>query len=614
MVLSSNSTFVKTEIAVWQNSTKSLLFRAAELLLVLAVWKLFSLLAALQNRFTSYLIFSEGPLQKAHFVFSRRLSKDAILVAFFTLVYTAAQLYGSLLWALDAPGYVVRTERAPASSVSPSFLDNPEYQVSYTVAPNSLNLTDAELAEALSVNLFRPGTNISLTGTFDQGKPETVPPPRLGAGPRIWLDSEGWSVTTDGEFHVIINLGLGEAGGVNCPYVDLNQSTRFYSCDFDNQWTPILLEQIIGIPQVHYNEEADSQGRWGNIQPPRDDIWSSLGRSSGAAVRVHMFTVTKGYRRHTFVSTIAKASIVSRQGRLPKNEMRDLMRRVSVMEAGSSTNAAVDQDINLVLEALTAAESNNKSAAIGWVIGVTPNQLSEGFLEMLLMDSYPGTPVARLFRFTSVNITLVRSETISTPPVPFGPCPNAALQNEAYGGKVVDTDCVGSADLVGTKASYFGQVDTSAVLNLNGLHTPPYASSKEALDPVAFPWVTKNAEKLTNLVLSRGYILGLDPNLVTLELTSTTPGISYLQLCMVLLAAVLAVGSWGILSIWVSGHWSSSFLVNLITVTQEREKREPGFVCDIPEIKLVKEDGCVELRTETAIFSHQVESLPSPMK
>ena len=122
-----------------------------------AIWRLFSLLAVLQNLFTSYLIFSETPLQKAYFVFTRRFSKDGFLVAAFTLIYAAAQLYGTLLWALYAPGYVTRAQHAPASSVSTSFLDTPDYKVSFKVSNASLSLSDSELNQAMSANLFRPG-------------------------------------------------------------------------------------------------------------------------------------------------------------------------------------------------------------------------------------------------------------------------------------------------------------------------------------------------------------------------------------------------------------------------------------------------------------------------
>jgi len=178
-MLPSNATFVRTEIPVQENSIKSLIFRVAELLLVFAIWKIFSLLAAVQNLFT------ESPIQKAHFVFSRGLSKDAVLVAAFTFIYAAAQLFATVLWTLDSPGHVVSNHQITASSVSTPFLDNPDYTVAFKVTPSSLDLTDRGLAERMSMSLFRPGANVTLAGLFDQGSPESIPPPRLGGGPMI---------------------------------------------------------------------------------------------------------------------------------------------------------------------------------------------------------------------------------------------------------------------------------------------------------------------------------------------------------------------------------------------------------------------------------------------
>jgi hypothetical protein len=610
-MLSSNSSFVRTEMAVGGNSIKSLLFRVAELLLVFAVWKAFSLLAAAQNRFTSYLAFSETPVQKAYFVWTRGLSQDALIVASFSVMYAISQLYGTLIWAMDAPGHVIQTQLVAASSISASLLNDPEYIVSYTITPAGLNITNASLAEVLSINLFRPGANATLTGSFDQGVPEAAGTPRQGAGPRIWLDSEGWSVTTDTLFHTVANLGASDGleTQLSCPYADIDQS-RFYNCTFGNEWVPDLIQATVGTPEVHWSEVADSTFKYGNVRPIKKDVWTSLGRGSGAAIRMHMFTVTKGYRRHTFLSTIAKAAIVSTEGELPENEMTDLMWRVS--SAGPEDPKVIEQGIRVILKTLTTAQRNNQSAAVGWVLG-DKHQVLEGFWELLQLADFPGRITTRMFRFTSVNITLLNSETISTPPVPFESCKNS-FQNVAVGGKVVDTDCTGSADLPRNGTQYFGQVDTSAVLHLDGFDQAPFATSAAALDPLLWQWVSQNNEKLTRLLLSRGYILGLDPKLVTVQLTAATPGISYLQLFMVLLAALLAVISWVSLWLCASVHWSSSFLVNLLTATGTvdfKDKHDLGVVCQIPDIRLEREYERLELRTDTGVFTHQNDHVPS---
>jgi len=159
---------------------------------------------------------------------------------------------------------------------------------------------------------------------------------------------------------------------------------------------------------------------------------------------------------------------------------------------------------------------------------------------------------------------------------------------------------------------YSGQVNTSAVLNLNGLDHLPYASSDAALDPVLSRWVDANMERFTRLVLSRGYILGINPGIVYVEITEAIPGISHLQLLLVLAAGALAVISW--LGLWLgasSGHWSSSLLVNLLTTTDisTHSKWSFGMVCRIPDIYLRLNKGGkssrVEMATDRGVFIHQ---------
>jgi hypothetical protein len=109
-------------------------------------------------------------------------------------------------------------------------------------------------------------------------------------------------------------------------------------------------------------------------------------------------------------------------------------------------------------------------------------------------------------------------------------------------------------------------------------------------------------------------MLGLDPKLVTVRLTTTIPGISYLQLCLVLLAVSLAAISWGSLWLFASDSWSSSFLVNLLTAARadypQGSKGHSSF-CQIPDIRLEGERGSLEIRTDTGIFIHQDDEVPS---
>ncbi|KAK4113670.1 HET-domain-containing protein [Canariomyces notabilis] len=608
---------------VWNNWIKSFIFRAAEALLVLAIWKLFSLLAAVQNRFTSFAVFSESLIQKAYFVWCRGISRDALLVGFFTATYAVSQLYGTLLWAIDAPGYVVQTQRVRASSISSALLDDPEYIVSYKITPGSLNASGLELAEALSANLFRSGTNVTLTGRINQGTPQSVTYSGPRTDPRIWLDDEGWSVGTNTQSHVALRLGGSNVSDqFTCAYGDIEPDKfRFYNCTFDNEWALDMLQVPVGTPMVHYNREASVSGKVGMINPRRSDIWSSLGSASGTAVRVHMFTVTKGHHRHTFVSTAFKASIVILgDAWIPEDEIRDLNTRLTKPYMKPEEQELYDQGLSVIMKTINAAQSSNQSAVIGTVIK-EGHQILEGFWELFTAEGIPGNVMLRVFRLTSVNITHLRSETIDKSPVPFEPCDNPGLQNVAVGGKVDETDCVGDAAFESTKniTGYLGQVDSSAVLHITGLGHAPYSSSAKAADPGLYPWMVQNLDNLTSLLLSRGYVLGLDPGLVTVELTSTTPGVSYLQVLMILFAAFLALVGWGSLWFFASGNWSSSILVNLLSTTHavssgNKDRDELGIVYEIPDIRLEKSHGAVELRTDTGVFRHEAAELASQAK
>jgi hypothetical protein len=406
----------------------------------------------------------------------------------------------------------------------------------------------------------------------------------------------------------------------SCGYGDVQPGQlRIYNCTFDNEWALDMLQTPVGNALVYYNEQSIENVKFGTVRPLRSDIWSSIGTSSGTAIRVYMFTVTQGNRRHTFVSTVFKASIVALGGEVPRSEMRDLITRSSPKPKPEEAEA-VEQGTTEILRILTAAQVSNQSAAVGTVVG-EKHQLLEGFWELFTVEGLPGRPMLRVFRLTSVNITLLRSETIENPPVPFQPCSNPAYQNIAAGGEAVDTDCIDGAEIPRNGTAYFGQVDISAALHVSGLDEVPSGSSAAALNPELWTWLEGKTQTLTNLLLSRGYALGLDPGLVTVDISATVPGISYLQVFMVLLAALLALVSWGSLWVFASGHWSSSFLVSLLTTTgagtvsSATRKDEPGVVCVIPDIRLERgREGSMQLSTDAGVFRHIGEELPTDAK
>jgi hypothetical protein len=80
-----------------------------------------------------------------------------------------------------------------------------------------------------------------------------------------------------------------------------------------------------------------------------------------------MFTLTKGYRRHTFLFTVGKTSIVARGDELvPQGEMEELMRRFRTSDP--TVDPKVDEpSFRLISDTVMAAQMSNKSAAVGVV-------------------------------------------------------------------------------------------------------------------------------------------------------------------------------------------------------------------------------------------------------
>ena len=228
-----------------------------------------------------------------------------------------------------------------------------------------------------------------------------------------------------------------------------------------------------------------------------------------------------------------------------------------------------------------------------------------------------------LFRASIVNITLVRSDELPEPVAPFEPC-DKFYSNIAFGGKVTQTDCYISSlsDREQEGHRFWGQIDTSAFLILNGiLGDGRFNYSDEALNQQAWEWAFDNDELLSNLVLSRGAILSLGPEIVTVEVSSVQPAISPLQILLVIMCAVLAAVSWLSLIFFAKPHYSSSLLANLVATTmvtsdgEDIKTDKPRYLVDCPEIRLTHDKGSrTAMTTAAGIFSHVVLERPHAME
>jgi hypothetical protein len=251
------------------------------------------------------------------------------------------------------------------------------------------------------------------------------------------------------------------------------------------------------------------------------------------------------------------------------------------------------------------ARAHNLSFSQGGAVAA-PHWVHQDHVE-LMTPTVSGQPAFTLVRLTSVNITLVRSEKLAAEVRPVRSC-DAYFMNLAEGGKNLGTDCT-PGNRIGdqTDHRFFGQVDTAAVLMLNGLLGATGAdTSATALHTGVFNWLRDNDARLSSLVMARGYLVAIDPSLVTVKVTNMRPAMSFLQLLLVVLAAVAALLSYAAVAIFARQHYASSLLANLVaTTTDERQPKsgqKPRFLWRVPDISLATHGSRVFMETEAGLY------------
>jgi len=584
-MLYSSSTFVASTVAIYHNAIKSLIFSVAQILMAMAVWAFLSLIAAKAKVFAAYLMFFEDLIQKSYFIASRGFSGSSILVLCFVLLYTAANLYGTLLWGLDAPGYVMQGKNVSASTLQNSLLPNPDYILYLDMKANNLADLDQELPRKIGTNLFKAGSNFTLTPEVNRGRAEFVTPTRTEVGGRIWLDGDGLSVSPDTA--VMVSYKTDEDGNqitMDCPVQELGVGVaEFWNCTVNNTFVQPMLTSIIGQPEVHWDIPSDKAYDSKYIKPDRRrNIWAAFGQGGGTALMKQMFTVTKGTRRHTFIQTTFRATLLT-MPHVPFSdfELMDILKRTW------STNATEQQApiLTRLSNSIKKAQNTQHSFLFGTndADNVTATQVTWEYLT----PETAGDPMFSLLRISVTNITVVRSENIAVAPVPFAPC-DTSYMNIAYGGVVSDTDCAVATGRARPQ-QFFGQVDTSAVLILNGLGDGRSNISGLALDEKVYEWAAENSQRMDDLLMARGFIVSIDPALVMVQMSILKPAISYLQMFLVLLAVVLYAIAWLSLKFSATSHWSSSLLLDLLSLNAN--KKEPGYVYPVPDIRLLKTEA-----------------------
>ncbi|KLO95397.1 unnamed protein product [Fusarium fujikuroi] len=583
-MIESSSSFIKSSIPLYHNAVKSIIFKCAELLMGIFIFKLFSLVAARSRQFTSYLMFTEDYIQRTLYISSRGLSRAGLVVLAFSLLNIIFSLYGTLLWALDSPGYILKASSATVADYDSQRNGDPPYVIQLALNRTQLKGMTDKLSQVVGSELFNPGLNYTLTGKVNNshGTPEVITPTRQdGVGARVWLDSDGFSVSPDTLTMYPSESKIGDAT-FDRKCVKFDGGSAVWNCTFGNAFAIEYVQGLTGKPEVHWSDAKELDTRY--ILPERlDNIWVSVGQGGGSALMTQVFTVTKGKRRHTFSQATLKVTMITSPGEpFAREEVTDLVRRTWSSNETEQKNPQVGNivygmmnaqknDLSYLFGANTVGNNNKSALQSEWGFYTPQNN---------------NASVYSIVSITSTNITLIRSETLDKAPEPFEKCERSNFQNEAFGGKVTKTDCAASKPVV-ENPGFYGQVDTAAMMIVRGLGASRSNLSAESLDNDVLTWIWDNSETIESLMIARGYSVSVDPSLVLISVDKLMVAMSRLQLALSCLALFLAIVMWLGLMVAADAHWTGTLLALLIHTTSEPEKPKPGYITRVPNLSLV---------------------------
>lgn len=521
------------------------------------------------------------------FVVSRGFTRQAIMVLIFTASFAAAGFYDTFLWALDSPGFVIKSAMVDASSVTRELLANPAYIVFLSDA----SVSTINIEEAIGANLYKSGFNFTLPGLVSAGAREVVSTNQSlkDAGPRIWLDDDGFSVGVDQSVMITTDY--------LCPTRTLDENHQMWLCSVNNTEAQALLQWPTGMPDIW----------WDNVQSEfltpnhRDNPWQSLGTGGDTAVMKQIFTVTKGKRRHTFMETAFKVSMLTLFPTPFDNaEIVDILRRTWSNNASQPITPQLQASIDIVI----SAQANQTSLTRGWFFQEKYSVLASSIELLNVLNAATSDRVCSVLRITSTNITLIRSETLPEPVVPFASC-HLFFTNLATGGRVRSSTCAKSIGNQ-TGARFLGQLDSSSMLILTGsIGDGTTSTSAAALNQTGLDWFTHNEDRLDQFITSRGFILGGNAATVQVEVKHNEAAISYLQLILVIIPALLAFAAWILTTREPTGYYGSSFLAAVCATTHiagESTYQQVGYVRVPPELRLRSKGQHVFIETPSGVL------------
>ncbi|KAF5328240.1 hypothetical protein D9619_013409 [Psilocybe cf. subviscida] len=594
-----HSPLFASSLVVGHNAVKNILFRAATIILDYVILRVFAFIAFQCRDYTSFLIFAEDFVQKALFVFSRGFRRQALLVAMFIVFVAAVGFYDTLLWGLDDPGYVLRRRVVDGETLASQMVDSPAY-LNYISANLTHPSTENTLNTTFNANLYAPGVNFTLPGIFNKGLTEVVPPlhplsPYPNGTARIWLDDGGFAVGLDPGYMWVDDMlsNQSSTAGMCYPSNPLGEKvTQTWRCTVPDRDGLALFSNTHGQVSIWWDEVHSEF-----LMPQRtDNPWKSLGAGGGTSMMKQVFTVTKGHRRHTFLSTVLKATMLAfRPKILDDAEITDFMRRTW---SNGTTTPAVTTLTNFILYAKGNDTGTTFGAFTQWntSVGSTSTELIN------IRDGGNDTLYTAL-RFSITNITLIRSEILYNAPTPLEPCPGLAYRNLATGGIVRSTNCKStSPEKVDAGATLFlGQVDTSAVTIINDFLGDGTSNlSSVALTDSGLSWLIANEKKMDELLTSRALLLGGNRADVTVYIEYSVPAISILQLILCVLPIALAILAHFLTRREVMSYFKGSFLAAVLATTHVSTSsscEKLGYLHSMPEISLQRDGRHVILGT-----------------
>ena len=127
----------------------------AELCFGLAVQYLFACIASGRNLFTLFTMFAEGIRQRLLFVWDRGFhSGPGGLVFGFSITLLAHKFYGTMLWFLDSPGYLLVGRNKTIAVFPDPFVASADSVIHLSVSPDALRSVEPDLDRRITVYLF----------------------------------------------------------------------------------------------------------------------------------------------------------------------------------------------------------------------------------------------------------------------------------------------------------------------------------------------------------------------------------------------------------------------------------------------------------------------------